>query len=77
VLKFAGIANITKSSVKGAQVAGIANLAESVEGLQIAGIANVAKRVKGTQIGLINVAENVEVRTDRFSESLQKWLPPV
>lgn len=59
--QYSGLLNVTKDSLKGIQVAGIANITGNVVGVQYAGIYNQAKNVFGLQTGgLVNIAHNVE-----------------
>ncbi len=58
--QFAGVANISAGSQTGGQFAGVANVTDTLKGAQVAGVINVARRVTGTQIGLFNVADSVE-----------------
>lgn len=55
----AGLANVVRDTVRGAQVAGLLNAAGTVRGVQAAGL-NVARRgVRGLQVGFVNVAREV------------------
>lgn len=54
--QLAGVANIAQDS-SGVQIAGVANTASNLDGLEIAGVANVARGdASGAQIGPVNVA---------------------
>jgi hypothetical protein len=56
--QIAGIGNVSLAHSKGAQIAGIFNLANKHNGGQI-GLINVGKNIKGFQIGLINISDTI------------------
>jgi hypothetical protein len=57
-LQLSAIWGITEGSVMGAQISGIANIADYVGGVQI-GLINFGYNIQGAQIGMINIAEDV------------------
>lgn len=59
-LQAAGILNIERQSMVGAQMALINITKDNLKGAQIGGLLNKASTVSGIQIGLINMADTVE-----------------
>lgn len=57
--QFAGLANIA-AKIQGAQFAAISNVARELQGGQFAGVVNIATKVQGVQLGLVNIGGQVK-----------------
>jgi len=75
-LEISGLTGYIYSDVNGAQIAGIANVADDVRGMQAAGLVNSSSGyVKGMQLtGFLNDADGVNgVQIAGFANSLVRW----